>query len=163
LLFICIYSISNCQTLGQQYYNNTPQKYVSPPVSERTKYLDKAEESYYENKKECNDIEYSTLIELKSLKIDTLNVKYRSFLNKTLESIQKLKNEGFYEDYQTILQDLKHQLRMTKISMKEDEDYIIESAEKEKQRKKTIQQENEHQLLIDENLRLKNEILKTKL
>lgn len=161
-LFICIHSISNCQVLGQQYYDNTPRQYIAPPVREITNSLNRAEELYYENKKECNDIEYNVLTELKSLKIDTLNIKYRSFLTGALEYIQKLKKEDTFEDYQTVLGDLKQQLRMAKISIKEDEDFIIASAEKEKQRKLIIQQEEERQLLIEENLRLKNEIIKTK-
>ena len=130
------------QTLGKQYYDESPPAYVPPPIQEYKEMFNKAEQQYYKNREACNEIENYILKELQKLKVDTLNIAYRNGLKQNLETIKSIKTAGDYENHTMEIIETAENLQKNQLNYQDENEIILRDME----RKLKIQEEENQKL-----------------
>ncbi|TPD71116.1 hypothetical protein [Flavobacterium microcysteis] len=113
-------NLGNSQVLSKLTYSNSSRTYIAPPTNARVQVMRNIEARYLANKKLCQDLENEIRKNLKSLQSEDKNVKYREGLNSNLNILLAMKEEGFYEDYTMVLDDVANELRNVEL-LKEEE------------------------------------------
>lgn len=155
--FFTIYGFGQ-SILGELHYNNSkPRTYISKALNERKAILNNIEERYYENRRFCNELEAAILNDLKSLRIDSINKFYRDGLNRNLERIRGLKDEGEYEDYSVILMDITDDLISNQKYYKDEEEYekniFAEQLKQKEEENRKLREELENQKKINKKIK----------
>ena len=123
LLLFGYIGFSQSNILGELSYSNSSSSYTSPPIKELADVMNQREKLYYSNLNKCNQIEIYILKSFQSLKIDSINIKYREGLRINLTKIRYLKTEGRYADYFLVINDIIHDLEINELYYEDEDEY----------------------------------------
>lgn len=153
-IFFCHSSFSQ----NNLSYAKSQVPYVAPPTKQILQLMNNREKLYYSNRDYCNQIEDVLIEDFKSLRIESINIKYREGLKRNLNLIQSLKEEGNYSDYYLILEDIVDDIKNNNLYYEDEDEYnnniLKEKIKKQEQETLELKRELEYQKSLNKKLQL---------
>jgi len=158
LIILTIFFCHSSFSQSNLYYAKSKTPYVAPPTREILQLMNSREKLYYRNRDYCNQIENVLIEEFKSLRIESINIKYREGLKRNLNKIKNLKEEGNYGDYYLILENIVEDIKNNTTYYEDESEYsnniLQEKLKKQEQETFELKRELEYQKSLNKKSQL---------